>query len=230
MDGTPPLYAGLAPDGGRLQERSKRLGRIRAPASRPDGRTEDRPLAGSDDNRNHTEFGHGTLFAGQVLGGFMQQALDFLEESEVLFDLVDQLPESDFVRQTQFKRWNINDILVHLHFWNLGADLSLNDPDVFTAMFDDLYGALKAGRLREHENSKVGERGSGLVKVWADQFREMGERWASVDPKTRLKWAGPGMSARTSMSARQMEFGHTVRQFRSDGKRQARKATGSGTS
>ena len=135
----------------------------------------------------------------------MQQALDFLEESEVLFDLVDQLLESDFVRQTQFKRWNINDILVHLHFWNLGADLSLNDPDAFTAMFDDLYGALKAGRLREHENSKVGERGRGLVKVWADQFREMGKRWASVDPKTRLKWAGPGMSARTSMSARQME-------------------------
>ncbi|MGI9350888.1 MAG: TIGR03084 family metal-binding protein [Rhizobiaceae bacterium] len=135
----------------------------------------------------------------------MQQAHEFLGESEILFRLISNLDETDFVKATQFKNWTINDILVHLHFWNLGADLSLKDPDGFTAMFEDLYGALKAGKLRDHENNKIPDRGRELVQIWAEQFRDMGARWSFVDPKTRVKWAGPGMSARTSISARQME-------------------------
>ena len=135
----------------------------------------------------------------------MQQAKDFLDESEVLLRLVDQIPPEEFRRQTLFKEWTIDDILVHLFFWNQGADLALNDPDSFMKMFEELHAALKAGKLREHENSKVEERGEQLVAVWRDQFRDMGQRWASVDPKTRVKWAGPDMSVRTSISARQME-------------------------
>lgn len=135
----------------------------------------------------------------------MQQASDFLEESEVLIGLVSGLDDAHFVQPTQFKNWTINDILVHLHFWNLGADLSLNDPDAFTAMFEELFGALKAGKLREHENSKISERGVELVETWSMLSRDMGRRWQDVDPKTRVKWAGPDMSVRSSMSARQME-------------------------
>ena len=135
----------------------------------------------------------------------LEQASHFREESEILFDLVSVLSDKDLEQPTQFKRWNINDILVHLHFWNLGADLALNDPDAFQAMFKKLYGAMEEGNLRSHENSEVEIRGQELVSVWADQFRDMGERWQNVDPKTRVKWAGPDMSARTSISARQME-------------------------
>ena len=135
----------------------------------------------------------------------MQQAADFLEESNVLIELVNGLENVQFEQQTQFKNWTINDILVHLHFWNLGADLSLNDPDAFTAMFEELFGALKAGRLRDHENGKIVDRGKDLVEAWSAHSRDMGKRWQNVDPKTRVKWAGPDMSVRSSMSARQME-------------------------
>ncbi len=135
----------------------------------------------------------------------MEQAAHFLEESEVLYELVSKIDEGDFAQPTQFKGWTIEEILIHLHFWSLGADISLNDPDAFTTMFEQLYSALKAGNLRGHENEKIKERGKELVTLWADQFRDMGKRWLQVDPKTRVKWAGPDMSARTSMSARQME-------------------------
>jgi len=135
----------------------------------------------------------------------MQQAADFLEESEMLITLVFELDEAQFDQPTQFKGWTINDVLVHLHFWNVGADLSLNDPDAFTTMFEELFGALKAGKLRDHENSKIKERGRALMDLWADLSRDMGKRWQNVDPKTRVKWAGPDMSVRSSMSARQME-------------------------
>ncbi|MEM7290880.1 MAG: TIGR03084 family metal-binding protein [Pseudomonadota bacterium] len=135
----------------------------------------------------------------------MKQAEHFLQESEVLFDLVSSIDPEVFSVPTQFKQWTVNDILVHLHFWNLGADQSLNDPDEFKAMFDELFTALKAGRLRDHENGRVLERDLELLATWKDLFCDMGERWGKVDPKTRVKWAGPDMSARTSISARQME-------------------------
>jgi uncharacterized protein (TIGR03084 family) len=135
----------------------------------------------------------------------MEQAQHFLEENEALFAVLKDLEESDFTRATLFKQWTINDVLVHLHFWNLGADLSLNEPDAFTAMFEELHSALQAGNLRSHENSKIAERGRVLLDIWLAQSRDMGARWQGLDPKTRVKWAGPDMSVRTSISARQME-------------------------
>ena len=135
----------------------------------------------------------------------MEQAVHFLQESEALFDLVTELSDGQLETPTQFKQWTINDILVHLHFWNQGADLALTDPDAFTIMFEALHGALKNGNLRDHENGIIKERGHDLVAKWSELFRDMGKRWQQVDPKTRVKWAGPDMSARTSISARQME-------------------------
>ncbi|MEO0328894.1 MAG: TIGR03084 family metal-binding protein [Pseudomonadota bacterium] len=136
----------------------------------------------------------------------MQQAHDFLTECEELDSMISSLQSDDFENVTQFKNWTVNDILVHLHFWDAGADLSLNEPDEFTIMFDQLYAALKAGKLRGHENKKVKVRGSELASVWREKYRDMAKRWSKIDPKHRVKWAGPDMSARTSISARQMEY------------------------
>ena len=135
----------------------------------------------------------------------MEQAAHFLEESRTLHAILKDLSEDEFERPTQFKGWTVNDILVHLHFWNMGADLSLNDADAFSAMFEKLHGALKAGNLRQHENSEVKHRGSELVSHWHELFTDMGTRWGKIDPKQRVKWAGPDMSVRSSISARQME-------------------------
>ena len=135
----------------------------------------------------------------------MEQVSHFMEESRVLFDLVSKLDDGVFESSTQFKNWTLNDILVHLHFWNRGADLSLNDPEAFSTMFEALFGALKAGKLRDHENTNVPERSTELVTLWFGFSQDMAQRWCDVDPKTRVKWAGPDMSVRSSISARQME-------------------------
>ncbi|MEM6460627.1 MAG: TIGR03084 family metal-binding protein [Pseudomonadota bacterium] len=143
----------------------------------------------------------------------MEQAQDFLAECEALAAIVEGLEDRDFERQTQFKNWTINDVLVHLHFWNSAADLSLTDPDAFKAMLASLMGALRSGGLRAHENARISERGKDLVAAWQGFYREMGPRWAALDPKTRVEWAGPSMSVRSSMTARQMEtwaHGHEI--------------------
>ena len=61
----------------------------------------------------------------------LQQAIDFREESEALFALLDTLEEQDWERKTQFKEWTINDVVAHLHIGNYLADLSLRDSAAF---------------------------------------------------------------------------------------------------
>lgn len=135
----------------------------------------------------------------------LQQAIDFREESDVLFELLETVDDADFERPTQFKQWTVNDVLVHLHFWNMAADQSLNDPNGFMALFGELGKSLADGSLREFENEKIAERGKALLAAWHRFYREMADRWTDLDPKHRVKWAGPEMSVRSSATARQME-------------------------
>lgn len=135
----------------------------------------------------------------------MQQAVDFKEESDVLYSVLETRTEADFDRPTQFKQWTVNDVLVHLHFWNKAADQSLNDPDGFAELFGKLGQSLTSGTLRGFENGVVAERGHALLALWRDFYQDMADRWVELDPKVRVKWAGPEMSVRSSATARQME-------------------------
>ena len=50
-----------------------------------------------------------------------------------------------------------------------------------------------------------GKKGQELLAIWHGFYTEMAARFVEVDAKKRLKWAGPDMSARSSISARLME-------------------------
>lgn len=137
----------------------------------------------------------------------LQQAFDFREESEALYGVLEPLDEADFSRTTQFKDWTIDDVLGHLHMWNQAADLSLNDPDAFADLLKQVWSAHK-----EHKSHLdfmwiwlEGLRGKTLLAAWRDYYLEMTERFAVADPKARVKWAGPDMSVRSSITARHME-------------------------
>lgn len=135
----------------------------------------------------------------------MQQARDFLEESNILFNLLKGLSENEFENKTLFKQWTINDILVHLHFWNMSANSSINQPDQFDIMMKQFFSAIQTGKLRPYENGVIKQRGHVLLNIWYELSKKLAKDFASIDPKLRVKWAGPEMSARTCISARQME-------------------------
>jgi len=135
----------------------------------------------------------------------MQQAQDFLEECEALAEVLTDLPEADWTRVTQFKGWTVNDVITHLYYWNRAADLSLRDPVAFDARIGAALPRMMETGMRPVENAAIPERGRALFMAWQAQYRDMAARWAGVDPKTRVKWAGPEMSARSSITARQME-------------------------
>jgi len=136
----------------------------------------------------------------------MQQADDFLAESQALYELVAPLRELQLAQPTAFKGWTLNDVIGHLHMWNWAADLSLRDGEEFKRWFLGVQKHVSTGSLRAIEHEWLdGLSGRGLLEAWQSGFVRTATSFATADPSLRVKWAGPDMSARSSITARLME-------------------------
>lgn len=136
----------------------------------------------------------------------MQQAEDFREVSRAVEEVVTPLTEEDFSRTTGFKDWTIDQILRHLHVWNYAAHLSLTDEPAFKEWMSETADAVGKGSLPAYEESFLdGLSGHALLRTWADFYPVVADAFAKADPSRRVAWAGPSMSARSSITARLME-------------------------
>ncbi len=136
----------------------------------------------------------------------MQQAQDFCDESMALAELLAPLSDAEFETPTLFKGWTINNILRHLHVWNVAADLALTDEAAFGEFVAAMMAGIRGGRLPDFEASYLdGLSSQPLLAKWAEQYRAMTPRFAAADPKHRVKWVGPEMSVLSSITARLME-------------------------
>ncbi len=135
----------------------------------------------------------------------MQQAEDFRTICDQLNDLLASLEDQDFTRSTGFKGWSIDEILRHLHVWNKAAFTSLKDPDGF-GTFIKSVAASRGLNFRDFEKEQTGGlSGAELLSAWGQFYPELADAFAQTDPKHRVAWAGPSMSARSSITARLME-------------------------
>ncbi|GIK50898.1 MAG: hypothetical protein BroJett013_35950 [Alphaproteobacteria bacterium] len=133
----------------------------------------------------------------------IKEAQDFLAESAALDALLVPLSESEFEAPTQFKDWTVSDVLQHLHVWNCAAAASASDESKYDAMVAERRAAES---LRAFERGWIGDvRGQALRALWREGAEETAAVFGDLDPARRLKWAGPSMSARSSITARQME-------------------------
>lgn len=132
----------------------------------------------------------------------MEQAADFLAETRALGALLAPLPDAAFAEATQFKGWTVNDVIRHLHFWNRAAGLQLTDESGLVRLLGAIGGA---GGMRAVERDVVRASGQVLREEWLATAEEIAALYATADPRARLKWAGPDMSARSSITARLME-------------------------
>ena len=137
----------------------------------------------------------------------MQQANDFHEESLALRALINDLDEAAFESVTQFKSWTINDVLRHLHFWNKAVMVATEGEEAFGVFFEGVgVHITKGGSLPEYEYQYLkGLSGHALRDAWSALVDETADAYRALDPSVRVPWAGPSMSARSAISARQME-------------------------
>lgn len=134
----------------------------------------------------------------------MQEAEDFRAESRALYGLLKWLAVERYSAATQFKGWSINDVLQHLHVWNTMAGLQLSDEAEIERRFGRLIEL--EGNLRAYEAEVLeGLNGPDLLAAWIEGAERLADAFAKGDPKQRLKWVGPSMSARSSITARLME-------------------------
>ncbi|MEO0549635.1 MAG: TIGR03084 family metal-binding protein [Pseudomonadota bacterium] len=132
------------------------------------------------------------------------QADDFRAESEALFELLNTAEDSQFAEPTQFKNWTINAVLQHLHFWNQMARLQIVDEAELLSRMRGV--GQHPGGMRGYEADHFASLGGrALLQDWRAGVEETADAFATADPKARLKWAGPDMSARSSITARLME-------------------------
>lgn len=137
----------------------------------------------------------------------MQAAHDFKEECDAIAAVLTDLTEVDFHQPTLFKQWTIDDILGHLHLWNIAADQTLHEPEAFQAFIVSSMKDLFAGKSHPEMQKGYldGLSGKALFAAWKDYYPAMAGRFAKADPEARVKWAGPDMSVRSCIIARQME-------------------------
>ncbi|WP_438728294.1 TIGR03084 family metal-binding protein [Parasphingorhabdus sp. DH2-15] len=136
----------------------------------------------------------------------MQQAQDFRSECDAIHRLVSALDGDALAKPTAFKGWSGDAILRHLHVWNIAADLSLTDEAGFRDFFAQAGSAVAKGGMSAFEADYLsGLSGPALVAEWAAFYPILADHFAAADPKQRVAWAGPSMSARSSITARLME-------------------------
>ncbi len=137
----------------------------------------------------------------------MQQADDFLAEVKVLANVLEPLSDSDFDTPTLFKSWTINDVVGHLHMFDVASLLTLEGREKFTDFFGRIATQLQQGKtLLEAQYPWLGDlRGRALFLAWRDTADKVAQAYANTDPKLRVAWAGPDMSALSAITARQME-------------------------
>jgi len=147
------------------------------------------------------------LIIARTIAAVITEAEDFRAESASLYALLTQVNEKDYAEPTLFKGWSANRVLHHLHTWNQAASTSLSDPERFAQYFNDLQSQIQAGkRMSDIELAFCeGAEGTALLDLWQETYLSCADLFADADPKQRVKWAGPDMSARSSITARQME-------------------------
>jgi uncharacterized protein (TIGR03084 family) len=138
----------------------------------------------------------------------LPQIADFKAEVADLDAVLARLTDRDFERETAFKGWTINDVLLHLHFGELMGLASLQGADAFRKVRGALQAKKDAGlTTRDATREHLGALGGGhaLRRHWLAHVDKLADGLAARKPEDRLPWAGPDMGVRMFATARQME-------------------------
>lgn len=132
---------------------------------------------------------------------------DLSDEYQALDAIVSKLDTNGWQTITPFFGWTVKDEISHIAYFDKAAKLSATNADAFQDHYTTLIeGFTSYGELHNQINGIGGAMSDhDLLEWWRTERSELLEAYAKLDPKTRLPWYGPTMSARSSATARLME-------------------------
>jgi uncharacterized protein (TIGR03084 family) len=134
-------------------------------------------------------------------------ALELRDEYRALDAFCAALSPDDWRRRTAFYGWTPWDEVAHLCYFDETALQSARDPQGFARDAAALSGRIASG---EEISAIARDRyrawdGPELLARWRERYEPLVDALGALDPKARLPWYGPPMSARSFATARLME-------------------------
>lgn len=133
---------------------------------------------------------------------------DLEDEHAELAALCATLRAAQWRVKTGFYGWTPWDEIAHLLYFDEAALRSVTEPQRFAVEAVTLRAEMDAGRpVSAIARERYGHlEGPGLLAAWRERFGALAAQLRSLEPKARLPWYGPDMSARSFACARLMEI------------------------
>jgi len=129
---------------------------------------------------------------------------DLATEQEELDVIVAGIDERGWSTMTSADGWNIREQIRHLAYYEERARLAASEPQAFKKWLTDMMQDLK--RFEEHIKTTGANLSSkSILNWWRTERKALLEILERMDPKHRLSWYGPDMSAISFATARLME-------------------------
>lgn len=133
------------------------------------------------------------------------ELLDHLRaEHAALDEVMAPLPAKAWEALTPAEGWAVRDQIWHLAYFDGQARRSIEDPDGFNAALAEIVAdptGWERGIVDEGRRRSAAE----LLAGWRNGRAALLDALADLDPKDRLAWYGPSMSAMSFATARLME-------------------------
>lgn len=129
---------------------------------------------------------------------------DLIDEQQALDDVVAPCAAGAWELPTPAEGWAVRDQIWHLTYFDGQARRAAVDPDGFTAGLADVMSdpvGWEADIVAEGRRPSAGD----LLATWRDGRDAVRAAFVDLDPKARLPWYGPPMSAMSFVTARLME-------------------------
>lgn len=134
-------------------------------------------------------------------------ARDLLVEYRDLAALCATLTPAQWRLRSEFYGWTPWDEIAHLCYFDETALQSVQQPERFASGAAELDERMRRGEeISAVTREKYGHLdGPALLALWRGLYEQLVAALAPLDPKARLGWYGPPMSARSFATARLME-------------------------
>jgi uncharacterized protein (TIGR03084 family) len=129
---------------------------------------------------------------------------DLADEHAMLDSIVADIDDAAWDTQTPAEGWTVRDEISHLAYFDDKATIAVTDPDGFSehqkTLMKGLADAVRADIKTGREMTP-----SELLEWWRKERATLLKALEPLDPKFRVPWYGPSMSARSHATARLME-------------------------